>query len=72
MCHDTNTDTEYSFHLHANFSNVIFRATTRLCRVKSYFRIVRIYVMLSVYVKTTAYRGMVIKKETSSKMYTPF
>ena len=41
------SDKEYSLSLQKTSSNVVFRATTRLCFVKIYSRIARIFVPLS-------------------------
>ena len=54
------SDTKYSFTLQETSSNAVFRATTKLCRVKIYSRIARIFVLLSAYVKTAVYQGMVM------------
>ena len=54
------SDTEYSFTLQETSSNMVYRVTTRLCRVNIFPRIARISVLLSAYVKTVAYQGMVM------------
>ena len=45
-------------HFTETSSNVVFRATARLCRVKICPRIARIFVLLSAHVKKAVYQGM--------------
>ena len=51
------SDTEYSFTLRENSSNVIFRATAGLCPVSIYPRIARIVVLISAHVKNSSVSG---------------
>ena len=51
------SDTEYSFTLQETSFNVVFRATTGLCRVKIYPRITRTFVLLSAHVNDPEPKG---------------